>query len=75
MKLSPRERQVLVNLLCGDSKTQIADSPGISQHTVEDYIKQIYKQFAVNTRAELHALFHLGRANRTKDAPANTGIE
>jgi len=61
LDLSPRQRHVLVGLISGDSVADIAANLSLSIHTVGDYVKAIYKHFDVNTRAELHALFHLGR--------------
>jgi DNA-binding CsgD family transcriptional regulator len=57
LKLSPREREVLLYLLEGDSRKQIAQRLGLSHHTVADHMKSIYKHFDVNSRAELLALF------------------
>jgi DNA-binding CsgD family transcriptional regulator len=57
LKLSPREREVLLYLLEGDSRKQIAQRLGLSHHTIADHMKAIYKHFDVNSRAELLALF------------------
>jgi DNA-binding CsgD family transcriptional regulator len=59
--LSPRERQTLVLLLAGDTKREIGEKLGISEHTVGDYTKNIYKHFDVNSRAELQAFFMNGQ--------------
>jgi DNA-binding CsgD family transcriptional regulator len=58
--LSPRERQTLIYLLSGCSHKTIAARMNISQHTVNDYVKQLHKHFGVNSRAELQAFFFLG---------------
>lgn len=55
--LTPRERQVLVFILRGDTKKEIAAKLNLSEHTVGDYIKQLHKHFNVNSRAELQAVF------------------
>jgi DNA-binding CsgD family transcriptional regulator len=60
VQLAPRERQVLLFLLAGDSRKQIAHKLGISEHTVGDYMKKLHKHFAVSSRAELQAYFMLG---------------
>jgi DNA-binding CsgD family transcriptional regulator len=60
VQLAPRERQVLLFLLGGDSRKDIARKMGISEHTVGDYMKKLHKHFAVNSRAELQAYFMLG---------------
>jgi FixJ family two-component response regulator len=59
-KLSPRQRQVLSFLLAGDTLKEVAQKLGLSEHTVGDYVKQIYKLFSVSSRAELLAQFISG---------------
>lgn len=56
----PRERQVLLYLIAGDSTKQIAAKLGLSHHTVGDYVKVIYRRLRVSTRAELLRLFMPG---------------
>jgi DNA-binding CsgD family transcriptional regulator len=63
IRLSPRERQVLIFLLDGDSLKEVAKKLGLSRHTVGDYVKNIYRQLHVTTRAELMALFMSGGAH------------
>ncbi len=58
--LSPRQRQVLLLLLEGDGKKQIAARMKISQHTVGDYVKEVFKHFGVHSRGELQAVFLMG---------------
>lgn len=53
--LPARQRQVLACLLEGDSDKQIAQRLTLSPHTVNQYIKSIYRYFGVGTRAELLA--------------------
>ncbi|HTW94846.1 MAG TPA: helix-turn-helix transcriptional regulator [Tepidisphaeraceae bacterium] len=55
--MSPRVTQTLEFLLAGDSEKQIAAKLGLSQHTIHDYVKRVYRHFAVSTRAELLALW------------------
>jgi DNA-binding CsgD family transcriptional regulator len=55
--LSPRERQVLLLLLGGDSRKEVAMKLKLSQHTVSDYLKEIYRKLGVVTRAELLSKF------------------
>jgi DNA-binding CsgD family transcriptional regulator len=55
--LSPRLRQVLDGLLAGDSEKQVAARMGISQHTVHDHVKRLYRTLDVNGRGELLAPF------------------
>ena len=54
-RLSRRMEQTLRSLLGGDSEKQVAAKLGLSQHTVHVYVKQLYKKYAVSTRAELLA--------------------
>jgi DNA-binding CsgD family transcriptional regulator len=60
LQLSPRERQVLVFLLGGDSLKEVARKLTISENTVANYVKEIYKSFSVNSRGELLAHFISG---------------
>jgi DNA-binding CsgD family transcriptional regulator len=60
LQLSPRERQVMIFLLGGDSPKQVAQKLELSEHTVGDYVKHIYKRFSVSSRAELLAHFIAG---------------
>lgn len=57
VELAPRLRQVLILLLAGDPKKRIAQKLAISEHTVGDYVKQLYRHFAVKSRGELQAYF------------------
>lgn len=59
--LTPRERQVLTYLLGGDSRKAIAAKLTLSEHTVSDHIKSIYKRCKVNSRPELLAKYMTGR--------------
>lgn len=54
------ERTVLKGLLRGESERVIAAALGQSQHTTHEYVKRIYRKYAVNNRAALLALW-LGR--------------
>jgi DNA-binding CsgD family transcriptional regulator len=60
LNLSVRERQVLIFLMGGDSLKQVATRLQLSHHTVGDYVKSIYRQLGVNSRAELLAHFISG---------------
>jgi DNA-binding CsgD family transcriptional regulator len=53
--LPPRVRQVLRCLLEGDSDKQIAARLGLSQHTVNEYVKRVFRHFGVYSRPELLA--------------------
>jgi DNA-binding CsgD family transcriptional regulator len=58
--LSPRLRQVLLLLLSGNSRKEIAGHLGISPHTVADYMKALHQHFAVRSRGELLSRFMVG---------------
>lgn len=60
VSLSPRERQIMIYVLAGGARQEIAAKIGLSEHTVADYMKQIYHKFNVNSRAELLAQFISG---------------
>lgn len=53
--LSPRQRQVLLDLLLGASEKQIAQRLGLSPHTVHDYVKALHARFGARSRADLIA--------------------
>lgn len=55
--LAPRVRQTLDCLLEGDSEKQAAARLGLSQTTVHDYVRTLYRHFGVSSRAELLAYF------------------
>ena len=57
IRLSPRMRQTLERLLTGDQEKQVARHLGLSRNTVHVYVKAIYRQFGVNSRAELMSHF------------------
>lgn len=52
-ELSPALRRTLQWLLKGRSEKQIAASCRISQHTIHDHVKEIYRRWEVSSRAEL----------------------
>lgn len=51
--LSPRLRQVAEMLLTSESQKQIARTLRLSQYTVRDYVKQVYRRLGVESRAEI----------------------
>ena len=56
-RLSPRLSETLLYVLAGESRKQIAQRLGLSEHTIGDYFKNLYRHFKVNSRAELLAKF------------------
>lgn len=60
--LPPRQRQVLLLLLGGQSRKQIAHKLGISEHTVTDHLKALHRRFNVSSRSQLLSRFFTGDA-------------
>jgi PAS domain S-box-containing protein len=61
-KLSPRERQVAELLLEGQSPSNMAAKLGVSEHTVRNHLKGIYRRLGVHSKDEL--LIRLFRKQR-----------
>ena len=57
LRLRPRHQKILDLLLSGYHEKVIAAKLGLSQHTVHDYVKAIYRRFDVHSRGELMALW------------------
>jgi pSer/pThr/pTyr-binding forkhead associated (FHA) protein len=55
--LSEAQRRVLDQLLRGAAEKEVAVKLTLSQHTVHNHVKEIYKRLNVSSRAELLALF------------------
>jgi DNA-binding CsgD family transcriptional regulator len=53
--LPPRLKETLKGLCEGLAEKEIAAKLGLSQHTVHDYVKSIYRRFRVQSRAALVA--------------------
>lgn len=64
-KLSPRRRTVLNLILEGGMRKDVANHLGISVHTVDGYIKDIFRYFGVHSQAELIARFRSGDGRDT----------
>lgn len=56
-ELTGRQKEVLHELLCGDSEKEIASQFHRSLHTIHSHVKQIYRIFDVRSRGELMAMF------------------
>ncbi|WP_193214362.1 helix-turn-helix transcriptional regulator [Luteolibacter marinus] len=59
-KLSPRRRTVLNLVLEGQSRKEMAAALKISVHTLDGYVKDIFRHFGVHSQAELIASFRTG---------------
>lgn len=55
--LSPRLRSILTCLIHGQARKEIASDFDLSIHTVDGYVKDIYRHFQVNSQAELMRRF------------------
>ena len=70
--LTSRQRAVLNTLIHGMSRKTIAQGLGISEHTVNDHVKVIYRFFRVNSQAQLIHRFSRGDGGDNTDGPAKT---
>ena len=69
--LTPREQAILKLLSRGDYYKEIADSLGISVHTVCTHIRHIYEKLHVRSRAQAIAKYtHSTATTTTTDPPA-----
>ncbi len=57
-ELSPRQHDVLERLLQGLTVKEVARDLKLSPHTVNDYVRALYKRFNVSSRGELMAVVH-----------------
>jgi DNA-binding NarL/FixJ family response regulator len=76
--LSPREIQVLGQLALGLTHSQIARNIGISQHTVDTYVKRIRSKLELGNKAELtRAAVHAGydRLPMTRRRRSGLGVK
>ncbi|NJK91190.1 MAG: helix-turn-helix transcriptional regulator [Blastochloris sp.] len=71
--LSPRLRVVLNLLLEGLARKQIGQHLRISPHTVDGYIKDIYRHFGVQSQAELMRRFYCGDGGDHVSSPPDSG--
>jgi DNA-binding CsgD family transcriptional regulator len=53
--LSPREREVLGLVAAGESNSQIARRLGLSTHTVERHVANLYRKIGARGRADATA--------------------
>jgi DNA-binding NarL/FixJ family response regulator len=67
--LSARERQVVQYLAAGMTNREIADSLGLSRHTVKNYLFRIFDKLGVSSRTELLYLTMSNSQARTPDSP------
>ncbi len=53
VELTPRQEEIIREIVAGKSYQQTADELGISLETVRDHIKKIYTRLQVHSKAEL----------------------
>lgn len=56
--LTNRETEVVQELIKGKSNKQISAQLGLSEYTVENHLRRIYKKFDVHNRTSLLAIIH-----------------
>jgi DNA-binding NarL/FixJ family response regulator len=66
--LSTREREVVQNLAAGMTNREIAESLGLSRHTVKNYLFRIFDKLGVSSRTELLYLTMSGTPANTPDS-------
>ncbi len=66
--LSARERQVVQNLAAGMTNREIAESLGLSRHTIKNYLFRIFDKLGVSSRTELLYLTMSSPQPRAEDS-------
>ncbi len=51
-QISARERQILIGMMRGKSKTEISEQLGLSVHTVDTYTRRCFEKLEANSRTE-----------------------
>jgi DNA-binding CsgD family transcriptional regulator len=57
LTITARQREILVHLLGGDRRKEVARKLRLSEHTVNDYIKDLYRRLKVSSNTQLLAKF------------------
>ena len=60
LRLTPRQRQIVLFLLSGESLRDVAGKLQLSEHTIRAHVKSIYRQAGVSSRGALLARFMAG---------------
>jgi DNA-binding CsgD family transcriptional regulator len=59
--VSPREQEVIGLLLEGRGTSEMANRLSISEHTVRDHLKRLYRKTGTRSRSELLSLVSTAR--------------
>ena len=60
-RITPREQEVIGLLLEGLGTTDMAHRLGISEHTVRDHLKRLYRKTGTRSRGELMSILSTAR--------------
>jgi DNA-binding NarL/FixJ family response regulator len=71
--LSTREREVVQYLAAGLTNREIAESLGLSRHTVKNYLFRIFDKLGVSSRTELLYLTMSNGSKQTEDSSEEEG--
>lgn len=68
--ISPREQEILAQLVLGKSVRQIAEETGRSAHTIHDHVKSLHRKLNATSRGELiaRALGHVAKGVRIRES-------
>jgi len=68
--ISPREQEILNQLVLGKSVRQIAEETGRSAHTIHDHVKSLHRKLNATSRGELiaRALGHVTQGVRIRES-------
>ena len=73
LDLSPRQAEIVNNIMRAKSDKQIAQALGISQSTVRTHMTRLFEKFGLNDRVEL--LVHVFRSLRNLESRVLTCSE
>ena len=59
-RLTPREEQMLLALVRGETTRRIAEAHGIGRQTVKNYLTTIYEKLGVSSRSQAIERLRLG---------------
>lgn len=73
--LSPREREILVQVASGKTNREVVAALVISEHTVGRHLENVFAKLGVTSRAAAvaHAMIDVPRPPRDRPAPTSNG--